>query len=117
MIPDGRFRNLPANFWAYIRIIGEQIGYTRRGENKILAPEITAIKTALSKIGLKSHEIADEKGITTTFGVIISEYLDYRAKTLNDFVEPRLMDVKRAEREFKRLKKELSPRCPLPMNK
>jgi hypothetical protein len=67
MIPDERFCNLPANFWAYIRIIGEQIGYTRRGENKILSPDIISIKTAFSRIGLKSHEIVDEKGNPTTF--------------------------------------------------
>ena len=34
-----------------------------------------------------------------------------------DHVEPRLMDVDRAKREFLSLKKKLSPKCPLPTNK
>jgi hypothetical protein len=44
-------------------------------------------------------------------------YFEYRAGVLNDFVRPRLMDKAAAEREFKRLKKQLCPTCPLPMNK
>lgn len=117
MIADKRFCGQPTKFWAYIRIIGEQIGYTQRKEKRISAPRIIDIVSGLEKIGLSSRELMDDKGAVTKFGTAICEYLDFRARSLNEFVEPRLMDLDRAKGEFERLKKEYSPKCPLPMNK
>ena len=49
-------------------------------------------------------------------GTVLS-YLEYRAKVLNEYVEPRLMDADRAKGEFENLYRALKPTCPLPMNK
>lgn len=47
----------------------------------------------------------------------LAEYFSYRATVLHGRVEPNLMDVTAAKREFNTLKKRLKPTCPLPMNK
>lgn len=50
-------------------------------------------------------------------GASLVEYFDYRARVLNQFVEPRLMDVDDARNAFNELRGQLQPTCPLPMNK
>jgi hypothetical protein len=47
----------------------------------------------------------------------LAEYFEYRAAILLEHVEPHLMNSDEAKKEFCRLKKKLSPQCPLPMNK
>ena len=49
--------------------------------------------------------------------LLVEHYLKYRAKVLNEFVEPQLMEVVEAKSHFQRLRKSLKPQCPLPMNK
>jgi len=48
---------------------------------------------------------------------VLIEYFEYRAKILNDYVESRLMDAKRASECFHQMYEKYSPSCPLHMNK
>ena len=44
-------------------------------------------------------------------------YFTFRAQILNGTVQRQLMDRAAAEQNFTRLKRQINPRCPLPMNK
>ncbi len=61
--------------------------------------------------------VADAGGQVGTMMMRMTEYFQYRANILNEYVEPRLMGANRARRAFKELKRDLSPTCPIPMNK
>jgi hypothetical protein len=54
----------------------------------------------------------DEHGRPTDKGNLLLDYFSHRAKVLNTYVEPRLMDVERAKEVFEDLYAELSPTCP-----
>ena len=116
MEADARFRHERKSFWADVRTIGEAVGYTVRGQNIVRSPTIDDIQTAYERLGLRTRHLV-RSGRPTARGRTLLDYLSHRAKTLNEYVEPRLMDVERAETEFECLRSELKPSCPLPLNK
>jgi hypothetical protein len=117
MEPNSRFLNQPKDFWANIRTIGEAAGYTDRNKGQIKIPTLPEMKAALQKVGLTTSHITDDHDRLTELGMTLSKYFRYRANVLNRFVEPRLMDARRAKDEFEKLYAELSPKCPIPLNK
>jgi hypothetical protein len=117
MKPDARFVNLPKSFWACVRTIGQHLGYTARGAGCVSVPTIADMERALQENNLAPHLIGLPNGAPTELGSLLAEYFRYRADTLNHFVEPRLMDVSRARSVFEKVKRELRPKCPIPMNK
>lgn len=117
MIPDDRFLRQPKHFWANVRTIGQQVGYTIRGQGIIKVPSIEEIREAYRSIGLSiDHLVADDEA-PTDLGRTLLDYFTFRAQVLNEFVEPRLMDADQARAKFETLQRCLNPTCPLPMNK
>jgi hypothetical protein len=49
--------------------------------------------------------------------VFLREYFTYRAEVLNTYVEPRLMDDRKAKQVFRDHLTRLKPSCPIPVNK
>jgi len=117
MKPNEIFLKQPKHFWAYVRTISENIGYTERGTGQVKIPNLVQIKELFEELNLSFEHLENAKGELTEFGRKLTEYFVYRAKVLNDHVKPRLMDAKRDKSEFDRLKASLNPSCPLPMNK
>lgn len=121
MKPDERFLNKSKNFWANVRTISEQVGYTKKGKNKetsqICVPSLPQMKEVLEALNLKTTHIITEHGQPTDFGIALGAYFEYRAEILNGFVEPRLMNAKEAKALFTQQRRTLRPKCPLPMNK
>ena len=117
MIPERRFLSLPKDFWSNVRTISEQVGYTIRGTGQIKVPSMREIKLVFERLGLSPAHLFTAGEEQTQLGETIGAYFEYRAQMLNSFVEPRLMDAPQARREFRKLRKELTPTCPLPMNK
>lgn len=112
-----KFKGLPNNFWALVRLISQEVGYTNRNTKQVKVP---LEKDFLSKLesfdidydGWENIEINQEN-----FGDLLSEYFTYRANILNQYVKPRLMNAQRAKDTFEQYRKQLQPSCPLPMNK
>lgn len=117
MKSDSRFLDLPKPFWAFVRLIGQQCGYTKRGTGEPLVPSRESVEKQMTKIDIapESLEASLPGGIQTWQKLV--EYFEYRADLLMNQVEPNLMDANQAQKEFTALKKRLKPKCPLPMNK
>jgi len=117
MKPDPKFLGMDKRFWASVRSASEFVGYSTRGKARVLSPRFSEVENAFTSIGIDSNAIADGASEIGEMVRQVSAYFEYRAQILNDYVEPRLMDVKRAKEVFDSLKKRLAPTCPLPMNK
>mgnify|MGYP001608603495 FL=1 len=116
MKADPKFAALPKSFWAVVRSVSQEVGYTVRGEDQVKVPTIGKVRQSFESLGLNPDHIGTEKSPTELANTLIA-YYEHRAKILNKFVEPRLMDAKRAKAEFDSLKKKLKPSCPIPLNK
>lgn len=107
----------PKEFWANVRTISQEIGYTERRQGTIKIPLLAAVKAKFAALGLSTNHIASNDNQLTGFGVLLFQYFEYRARILNVVVQPYLMNKEAAEIEFNRIKNQLNPQCPLPMNK
>lgn len=117
MKADPRFVRQPREFWAHVRTISQEVGYTDRRTSAIRVPTLDQIREEFLRLGLNTTHIADIAGELTPLGQLLFEYFNHRANILNNTVRGQLMDKAVAQAEFKRLKARLKPKCPLPMNK
>jgi hypothetical protein len=117
MKPDQRFVGLDKAFWAHVRCISEEIGYTDRKTKEIKVPSLRELADALSRLALSSAHLAKADGSPTEFGNQLQTYFQYRAETLNRQVRPLLMNAQTAERLFKKVRRDLRSTTPIPMNK
>jgi|SRR5579871_5117411 len=117
MQPDGRFLQQKKDFWANVRTISQEVGYTKSKANQILIPDLSQIVTALTRLDLEIHHIIDGNNRLTVFGEKLMDYFTYRAEVLNTYVEPRLMNAAQAKQHFEELSAKRTYSCPRPMNK
>ncbi len=104
-------------FWANVRTISQEIGYTDRKTKGILIPSRAQLHKAFSKLNLSLEKIEDASGELTVFGETLFKYFAYRSDVLSNFTKQHLMDKDEAEEVFTSLYDSLDPKCPLPMNK
>ncbi len=116
MKAESKFLNQPLEFWANVKLISQKIGYTERKTSKIKVPTFHEIQQMYADIRLDSSKIV-VNNIPTPFGTLLIQYFQHRASFLDHNVKLLLMDKKKARKFFYKLKKELKPSCPLPMNK
>lgn len=106
-----KFRGMDASFWAFVKYVFENLGYTERGEGLVKKYPINTIKA-----------LCQERGINASENVIIraAQYSKMRADLLNRFVEKMLMDAEMASEEFRnweRIHRIDHYFCKLPLNK
>lgn len=117
MKPNSEFNNKPKSFWAVVRTISQDVGYTERGKGQIKVPTIQEIVDSFKSLNLDDKSIINNAGEISSIAKELMRYFSYRADILNNFVEPRLMDKERAKKVFQELYDECKPKCPIPMNK
>lgn len=117
MLPDARFLRQHKDFWANVRTLSQKLGYTQRGTGQVKVPTLSECLAAMGDLELRTDHIADKNGALTSLGETLLTYFQHRADVLNLHVEGHLMDVAEARELFTRLRDELQPTCPLPMNK
>ena len=105
------FKGMDASFWAFVKFISENLGYTERGKGLVKKYSIDTIK-ALCKA----------RGINASEEVIVSaaQYSKMRADLLNRFTEKMFMDAQTAGEEFRNwetLYRVENYRCKIPKNK
>lgn len=117
MRPNNTFLNLPKSFWASVRLISQEVGYTQRTTGHIKIPTNSEINAKLGNLNINSYRLREQDANSGNFGDLLQDYFSYRANILNTYVEPRLMNVAKVRKVFKELFKELQPSCLIPMNK
>lgn len=117
MKPDPRFRTQPRSFWAYVRSIGEWVGYTDRAAGKVKVPTAGEMTECLKALSLAPEEVVGADGRFTELGERLHGYFLLRSEVLNEQVEPALMTAAEAAALFGRLRKELKSTLPVAMNK
>ena len=117
MKADLRFLNQSKEFWANIRTISQEVGYTERGANSIKIPSLASVRKGFDKLGLSTIHIASVDDQLTDFGRHLFDYFSFRAEVLNNNVQWQLMSKETVEIEFNQLMQKMNPQCPLPMNK
>ena len=111
MFAQPLFSKMDAPFWAAVKFVSEELGYTERRKG------IVRIFTEddIDKL-CRNMNIA----VSDDYIQAIAEYSRWRANTLNDVVRPNLMDVGQAKEVFEELY-DLHQRknyaCKLPINK
>ncbi|WP_455894367.1 DUF7687 domain-containing protein [Pseudomonas palmensis] len=117
MKADIRFLSQTREFWANVRTISQEVGYTDRASKTILIPNRQQLHHAFNKLDLSLAHIEDPYGNLTQFGNVLIDYFTYRSEILNNFVRGNLMNKEQAEEAFNQLREQLRPNCPLPRNK
>lgn len=105
------FRGMDASFWAFVKYVSENLGYTERGEGLVKKYPISTIKA-----------LCAERGINASDDIIIdtAQYSKMRADLLNRYAESMLMDAETASEEFKKWEmfhRAENYHCKLPLNK
>jgi hypothetical protein len=95
--PEQKFLSQPKHFWANVRSVSQQWGYTDSKTGRIKVPSPSETAAALKKLELESTHIVGTDGKTTAFGEILHSYFQHRASVLYDIARPHLMDGKKAE--------------------
>ena len=117
MKADNRFLSQKKEFWANVRTISQELGYTIRGAGAIKVHALPEVKNKFNELKLDTHHICNETNELTEFGRTLFSYFEYRAHVLDGFVQANLMNKESAQIEFERIKSRLNPSCPLPLNK
>lgn len=117
MKPNSEFLNLPKNFWASVRLIGQEVGYTEKSTGRIKIPSTDEIQSRLAKFEIDFSLLQLQETANGNYGRILQDYFFYRSDIINTFVEPHLMKVAEARKVFEMLYKDLQPSCPIPINK
>ncbi len=116
MRPNPEFVKLPKSFWAAVKTVSQECGYTVRGKGTVKIPTADEIRAAFVSLGL-SEVALNTKVNGKPLLEMLGAYFKFRADTLNNDVEPLLMDAAEAKKQFDALYKKLKPKCPLPLNK
>lgn len=118
MKPNERFCGLPGEFWANVKLISQQLGYTERGTGQVKIYNREKIEALYTAHGLDSGPLFNLPfSGKSSMGDMIIQYCTYRATALNNVVERNLMNKAQAKECFDSLKKELKPTRLVPMNK
>lgn len=126
MQPNQEFTGLPKSFWANIRLLSQEIGYTERPKRTngvtgilgpIKVPTLLEIQNALKRLSLSALHLVRGDGRPTSLGKQVIGYFEHRAHMLNRVVEPLLMTAEQAAELFERMQVKLASRASVPMNK
>lgn len=114
MRPDEKFLQKPMSFWASVRSLSQQIGYSKG--DTIIVPSVDQMAKAFDKLGLDSGRIISD-GKPSELALELREYFQARADHLVNSVQHKLLDAEQAKALFEELKAKHNPTCPIPMNK
>ena len=105
------FRDMDASFWAFIKYVSENLGYSIRSKGKVKDYSFNEIV-----------ELCEKYGINASKDIILKaeQYSKMRANLLNSFVRDMLMNAETASEEFRELEvlhRNNNYYCSLPLNK
>jgi hypothetical protein len=102
MRPVDQFRDQKPEFWALVKLVSQEIGYSERGTGRIKRYDAGAIARTLLTRGL------DPRGHDETLEHAAA-YISKRAELLEDIVRPNLMDRGEARELFDDVRERVDP--------
>lgn len=117
MKPNPQFRYQDKAFWACVRSLSQDLGYTVKRQDRIKIPTVAEMRGGFLDLELNADAIADERGAATELGKTLQAYFSYRAHALESIAQENLMHAAEAKKLFEQYRRKLKPICPLPMNK
>ena len=114
MKPSREFCEKQKSFWAAVRTLSQHIGYGKKGN--VIVPSVADMVDAFRDLGLNVGGIINGNR-PTQLATDLERYFQARATALQERVLPNLMNAAEARAVFLKMKRELAPRCPQPMNK
>ncbi|WP_454844828.1 DUF7687 domain-containing protein [Priestia megaterium] len=106
-----QFLGKDSTFWAYVKLISEQLGYSARGSGQLRVYPILEVVTKLETLGVNIEMPVVEE---------VVDYLNYRGMYLTQHVKDLFMNKDSAREEFRRLQLQHTENeftCALPLNK
>jgi hypothetical protein len=96
------FRHESPEFWALVKLISQELGYSERGTGRIKRYDAAMVEAALRKRGLdpRGHGGRVERA---------AAYVSARADLLETVVAPRLMDREKAASVFEEVRARVQP--------
>jgi hypothetical protein len=115
MQPAAEFRNQPSEFWALVKLVSQELGYSHRATQKapsrVRAYAPSDVIAALKARGLRPAS-------QDTLAEQVARYSVLRAAILQEQAEPNLMHREQARQLFEDLREQIEPPGELlPMNK
>lgn len=114
------FEDEPREFWAYVRLASELIGYSKRGRGAsgLREYDIHEIVEAFNNEGVSTERIWNAEAMKpTSFGKDLVNYLNKRKEVIETEVKDNLMKRDEAKEEFERVRDEYDVDVPIKMNK
>ena len=114
MKPNNLFLREPKYFWACVRSLSQELGYSR--SSNVIVPSYDDMRNAFEKLSLNPSFLILNNN-PTEVAKELREYFQYRAHVLAQKVEPLLMNAEEAKKLFEETKARLNSSCLIPMNK
>ncbi len=116
MIANPKYLNQSHEFWATIKLISQQLKYSTR-DGLVSVATMPKILETFERLGLYPNKIY-HAGQPTELGILILDYLEYRAEILNTVARPNFMKLNEAVRLYEEIKAAHPfSLAPAPMNK
>ena len=117
MKPAARFAGQSKSFWACVRSLSQELGYTVKGQGRIKTYTINEIKQGFVNLDLNPLAISDRNGAPTKLASLLQKYFQYRAEVLESVAARKLMNAWQAKEVFEYHLQKFQPSRPPPMNK
>lgn len=115
------FSAQPESFWAQVKLLSEQLGYSvraKKGEDKQLRRYgLGEVVSCYQSRELNFHHLLNEDGGGSDEAHRILGYLNYRADVIEKVVEPNLMNREMAADLYAEIRGAKKYACSFPMNK
>lgn len=117
MKPATRFAGQSKSFWACVRSLSQELGYTVREQEKIKVHTVDEMRRGFISLNLNPLAISDDNGASTRLANLLHDYFQYRADALENTAAKKLMNVEQARAMFEHYSHKFRPSRPPPMNK
>lgn len=115
--PDVRFRAFPKPFWALVKLVSEELGYSARGKRGTPAA-LKVYTTDDVRVAITARHL-DERALESLGWIdLLAEYSIFRAETISNVVRPQLMSLGEARELYETVRsRKATWDCHLPQNK
>ena len=116
MKPNPVFLNQDHKFWAVVKYVSEQGGYTNRRTRANPTSTLKTFSPSQVRAVLQSKGLVHQNYARDLMH-LVSAYISFRAEILETIVRPSLMDRTEASIRFEEVKRRVNPKLPIPMNR